>query len=254
MFVNPDSAAAAVATGLVTAPSSIPRVTPATPPAARFLLAPAVQLPADGRYVTNDVPTFMLDHREGQIRLRFLGSDEVFYLSSEPGNLGGRVLKYDTGDVALTVAGWGGVTLYTDEVKSGIPAERQANATDFDPKPVAAKDVKGLADRLRRELVSHGAFNIDFTADWDVITRQPETARALAVDSIRNAAYALEQMAGESEHDAIANSLHIVRVIESAQSGVALQNGALVVSYAPKNGPSARPSSIAIARALEAAY
>ncbi len=248
------NAAAAVATGLVTAPPAVRPAAPSAPPAARFLLAPAVQLPADGRYLTNDVPTFMLDRRDGQVRLRFLSNEEVFYLSSEPGNLGGRVLKYDTGEVALTVAGWGGVTLYTDEAKSGIPAERQANAADFEPKPVAAKDIKPLAEKLMRELFMHGAFSIGFAADWDALVRQPETARGLAVDAMRNATYALEQMADEAERSAIANSLHTVRVMEAAQPGVAVQNGALVVSYAPKNGPSARPSSLAIERALEAAY
>lgn len=244
---------AAVA-GLSTAPPSVPSSAPSAPPPARFLFAAPAQLPADGRYITNDIPTFMLDRREGQVRLRFVGSDEVFYLSSEPGNLGGRVLKYDTGDVALTVAGWGGVTLYTDDVRSGIPAERQADAADFEPKPVAPKDIKPFADRLTRELFTHGSFSIGFTADWDALSRQAETVRGLAIDSMRNAAYALEQMAGESERAAIASDLHTVRLLEAAQPGIELQKGVLVVSYAPKNGPSARPSSLAITRALEAAY
>jgi hypothetical protein len=248
-----DPAAAAVAAGLSTAPSSVPSVAPAAPPQGRLFAQPLL-LPAEGLYVTNDVPNFMVDRREGQVRLRFLDSEEVFYLTSEPGSLGSRVLKYDTGDVALTVAGWGGVTLYTDEIKSGIPAERQASATDFEPKPVPAKDIKPLADRLSRELNMHGAFSIGFLTDWDALAKQSETARGLAVNSMRNATYALVQMAGESERPAIAADLHTVRLVEATQAGVALEKGTLVVSYAPKNGPSGRPSSLAIERALEAAY
>ena len=253
-MLHADPAVAAVAAGLSTAPSSVPSVTPASPLQGRLFAQPLL-LPAEGTYLINDIPTFMVDRREGgQVRLRFLDSDEVFYLSSEPGSLGSRVLKYDTGDVALNVAGWGGVTLYTDEIRSGIPAERQANATDFEPKPVPAKEIKPLADRLSRELIMHGAFSIGFSADWDALARQSETARGLAVDSLRNAAYALVQMAGETERSAIAANLHTVRLVEAAQPGVALEKGTLVISYAPKNGPSARPSSLAIERALEAAY
>jgi hypothetical protein len=250
LFAHP--ALSAVATGLASAPPAVRSTAPPRP--ARLQLGPPVVLPADGRYVTNDMPSFMLDRLEGQVRLRFLDRDEVFYLSSEPGSLGGRVLKYDTGAVALTVAGWGGVTLYTDAIKSGIPAERQAVVTDFEPKPVAAKDIKALADRLTRELLMHGAFSIGFDVDWEELARQPETTRGLAVDSLRNATYALEQLAAESERAVIASDLHTVRLLEAAQPGVALQKGTLVVSYAPKNGPSARPSSLAIQRALEAAY
>jgi hypothetical protein len=235
-----DPVAAAVAAGLSTAPSSVPSVAPASPPQGRLFAQPLL-LPAEGLYVTNDVPTFMVDRHEGQVRLRFLDSEEVFYLTSEPGSLGSRVLKYDTGDVALTVAGWGGVTLYTDEIKSGIPAERQTNAADFEPKPVSAKDIKPLADRLLRDLNIHVAFRIGFSADWDGLAKQSETARGLAVDSMRNATYALVQMAGVSERPAIAADLHAVRLVEATQPGVALEKGTLVISYAPKNGPSSRP-------------
>ena len=64
----------------------------------RLLLPPVAPMPADGRYLAADRLRFMIDHDEDQIRLRFIGSDEVFYLSSEPAPLGGRVLKYDSGD------------------------------------------------------------------------------------------------------------------------------------------------------------
>ena len=212
-------------------------------------------MPADGSYVTNDVPSFMIDRLDDQVRLRFVGSDEVFYLTSEPASLGGRVLRYDTGDVALTVAGWGGVTLYTGEMPWGIPAEHQASLTaPMVPRPLAAKDMKPLADRLSKDVAQHGAFSVGFSADWDALEKQAEPTRALAVDSMRNAAYALEQMANETERPAIAKGLHMVRVGPAAQPGVAVQRDSLVVSYSPQGGPSARPSSLAIAHALEEAF
>src|SRR5262245_5984771 len=92
-------------------------------PAVKLLLPPLAPAPSDGRYLADDQLRFMIDTSDDQIRLRFMDSDEIFYLTSEPAPLGGRVLKYDTGEVALQVAGWGGVTLYTDTERGGIPAE-----------------------------------------------------------------------------------------------------------------------------------
>ena len=196
----------------------------------------------------------MLDRRQGQVRLKFLGKDEVFYLSNEPASFGGRVLKYDTGDIALAVAGWGGVTLYTDAAPEGIPAEREAAAEDMDPDPLAPTAIKPFADRLARELARHGGLRIDFAADWDVLARQTAAIQELAVDSLRNAAYALEQIMAGSQHTAAAGAIHEVRVAPAAMPGVALQKDVLVVTYAPDGGPSARPSSLAIARTVEEGF
>ena len=91
----------------------------------------------------------MIDVENDQIRLRFLDSDEIFYLTSEPAPFGGRVLKYDTGEVALQVAGWGGLTLYTEDERGGVPAERADDETDnFQPAPVTARDVRAFALKL----------------------------------------------------------------------------------------------------------
>ena len=54
------------------------------------LLAPAPVLPADGSYLAGE-QSFMISHLAGQVRLRLAGSDEVFYLTSEPAPMGGRV-------------------------------------------------------------------------------------------------------------------------------------------------------------------
>jgi hypothetical protein len=220
-------------------------------PSSKFLLSPTPQLPADGLYLAGDL-MFMVTHLAGQVRLRFTDKDEIFYLVSEPASLGGRVLKYDTGEVALQVAGWGGITLYTEDARSGVPAERTGDAADFAPKPVAAKDLMPLAAQLAQELTAAYDFAIGFNADWDTLA-QGDTVRGLAVDAMRNAAYAIAQVAKTAKRGAIAEGLHIVKVAAAARPGVNVQRGVLTISYAPQGGPSARPSSLAIARALEAA-
>ncbi len=254
------SASAATAAGLAGAPVGtsptflIPRP-PQMQPQPFQLGAPASLLPAAGAYVANDVPSFNIDRRDDEIRLRFVGSEEVFYLTSSPAPLGGRVLKYDTGEVALMVSGWGGVTLYTDEMPSGIPAELLRSnalaspAVPVNTRPVATLDVKTLADELSAGVARQGLFRIGFSADFETLSREDETTRSLAAEAMRNAAYALQQM-DKREREAAAKALRYVRVNPAAQAGAAIQKDALVVSYAPAEGPSARPSSLAISRLL----
>jgi hypothetical protein len=223
-------------------------------PAVRLLLPPLAPAPADGRYAIDDQVRFLIDVDDEQIRLRFIDSDELFYLRSEPAPLGGRVLKYDTGEVALQVAGWGGLTLYTDTARAGIPAERaDEDADSFEPAPVAAKDVRAFALSLAQNLAVGYDFGIGFAADWDELA-QSDSSRALAVDAMRNAAYALRTLAAASERDVIAERFHLVRVTRAPEPGAKMQDGVLVVSYTPEEGPSARPSSRAITRVLAAAF
>jgi hypothetical protein len=243
----------ALAPLLVLAPA-VPSLGAEEQPAVRLLLPPLAPAPSDGRYLADDQLRFMIDVENDQIRLRFLDSDEVFYLTSEPAPLGGRVLKYDTGEVALQIAQWGGLTLYTDDERRGVPAEQADDETaHFEPAPVAAKDVRGFALKLSQDLEQAHDFGIGFAADWDELA-QGNGTRALAVDAMRNAAYALDRLAETPERDAIANRFHLVRVTAAAEPGVKMQDGVLVISYTPEGGPSARPSSRAIERVLSEAF
>lgn len=233
---------------------SLPSLAVEQPPAVRLLLPPLAPAPLDGRYMADDQLRFMIGLQDDQIRLRFLDNDEVFYLTSEPAALGGRVLKYDTGEVALQVAGWGGITLYTANDPGGIPAERaDDDAVGFEPKLVAAKDVKGFALKLAQDLAVAHDFGVGFAADWEELA-QGDGVRALAVDAMRNAAYALGRLASSPERRAIADRFHMVRVTSAAEPGVRMDDGVLVISYTPEGGPSARPSSRAIGRVLAEAF
>jgi uncharacterized protein DUF4908 len=220
------------------------------PPAVRLLLPPLAPAPADGRYMADDQLRFLIDLQDDQIRLRFIDSDEIFYLTNEPAPLGGRVLKYDTGEVALQVAGWGGLTLYTENDRGGVPAERADDESDgFEPAAVAAKDLKGFALKLAQDLAVAHDFGVGFAADWEELA-QGEGVRALAVDAMRNAAYALGRLASGPEREAIADRFHVVRVTSASEPGATIEDGVLVISYTPEGGPSARPSSRVIARVL----
>jgi hypothetical protein len=222
-------------------------------PAARLPFAAATSLPRDGTYIANDNLTFVVDHRGGQTRLRFAGSDEVFYLSSEAAPLGGRVLKYDTGAVAMQVAGWGGVTLYTAAAKSGVPAEYSDVVHNVDPPPVAAKDARAFAGKLAQELSARDDFAVGFVAAWDDLA-QSDGLRALACDAMRNATYALLELAKTGKRALLSERLHIVKVVEGEKPSATVQRGILTVTYARQGGLSVRPSSLAILRVLQGAF
>jgi hypothetical protein len=221
-------------------------------PPARLLLAPSTPLPRDGTYIANDRVAFAVDHRGDQVRMRFLDNDEVFYLTSEMASLGGRVLKYDTGATALQVTGWGALTLYTTQAKGGLPAEYNEDMQNVDPPPIGAKDVKAFAAQLASDLSANEDFAIGFAADWDNLVHSDEL-RMLGCDAMRNVAYALKDLAKAGRRSRISDRIHIIRIIRGAKPGVTMQKGILAVTIAPQNGPSARPSSLAIVEALQAA-
>jgi hypothetical protein len=223
-----------------------------SPPPAHLLLTPSSPLPKDGTYIANDKIGFTVDHQSGQVRLRFVDNDEVFYLTSEAAPMGGRVLKYDTGAVALQVTGFGAVTLYTPAAKGGLPVESVDVQTNVDPAPVSAKDMKAFASKLAQDLSSRNDFAIGFAADWDKIASS-DMLRGLMCDAMRNATYAIEEVAKSTKRNVVADRLHIVRVLQGTRPGVTVQKGILAVTIAPQAGAGARPSSLAIARALQAA-
>jgi hypothetical protein len=221
------------------------------PPPSR-LLTPTTPLPRAGTYTVGDTLSFIVDHHNGGVRLRFADTDEIFYLSNEAAPLGGRVLKYDTGTIALQVTGWGGVTLYTAAAQSGLPAEYADVVQNVDPTPVEGKDVKIFASRLAQELSFREDFAVGFAADWDDLARS-ETDRMLGCDSMRDATYALQQVAKTEKRTAAVDKVHIVRVLRGDKAGAVYKQGVLTIIYAPKAGPAGRPSSLAIAKVLVAA-
>ncbi len=225
----------------------------ADPPPSRLPLAQTTPILPDGLYTANDQLLLYIDHSQGQVRLKFADNEEVFYLSNEPGALGGRILKYDTGEVALQVAGWGGVTLYTAEFRGGVPLDLSDVTDDLTPEPVPPGVLKTLAMTLERELAARADFAIGFAAYWDGLARS-ERARALAVDAMRNAAYALNLAAKGAKRSAISERLHRVRVLSAAKPGASVQSGALVIEYAAQEGAGARPSSLMTPHPLDAAF
>ena len=216
----------------------------------RPLITPAAPAPEDGRYIASNVE-FWIDNRGEDVRLRFASSEEIFYLTSEPSSLGGKVLRYDTGDVALAVSGWGGVTLYTDDVPNGVPAEHMGEAPNLDPRPVTARETQIFAATLAQRLEDEQNLEIGFAANWDRVSRG-NRIRTLATDAMRNASYALAELASAPEtKSASADRIKVIRIVAAEMPGVSVENGTVTVSFAVNGEDSQRPSSRAIIEAIE---
>jgi hypothetical protein len=122
----------------------------------------------------------------------------------------------------------------------------------MEPKAVSARDTKLFAARLSQRLADRLNLAVGFAANWDLLQRE-DAVRALAVDSMRNATYALEELvAARGVASSLAARINAIRVTAGPAKATNLsnENGVqfLTVTFAPQGGPSARPSSLAISR------
>lgn len=242
---------AVVAALFVGAPSAVAQTRDV--PAWRLEITPSVPAPEEGHYYADEGVEFLVDHNgeDGNARLRFVGDEEIFYLRSDPSTLGGRVLKYDTGDVALAVSSWGGVTLYTPSAPNGLPAERMSDAPNLDLEPLNAGEVQGFARTLARMLEERDSLSVGFAANWDRISRG-NRMRALATDSMRNATHALAELASKAEtKSAYAERIKVIRLVASHSTDISVTNDTVTISLDANGEPWDRPSSRSIIEAIE---
>jgi hypothetical protein len=206
-------------------------------------------LPAEGFYVVNDDFKFTLARRFGITLLRFAGNDEVFVLSSERAPLGGRVLKYDTGDVALQVTGYGGVTIYTSTAPGGLPAERTGDAELITFNVLSLPAVRTQAQQMAAKLRQTHGLALAFSVDWSRL--DDAATRFLALDTMRNIARAIGGLCADRHNQSqFAARLRTVRVVPGAHPMAVYRSGVLTVTFAPDFGLRGRMSSLALARAM----
>jgi uncharacterized protein DUF4908 len=209
-------------------------------------LAPIVP----GVYVAGDRIGFSLDASGGEFLLRMDGTPEVFVLYPTRASLGGRVLKFDSGETAMLVAGWGGMTLYTDAQPGGLPAVRTGDSVPPSPPSVSLSEMQAAAgdDGQRLGYVRH--LNLSFTADWNALASD-STMRTFAYDAMENAARGLDRFAAFGPaREALVKRVNAVSIQTNSRPTIALNGRTLVVTYNPGRGFEGRASSRAIAHAL----
>lgn len=223
----------------------------ASAPVASQLTAGRVSsmLPADGFYFVNDDFKFTIARKYGVTLMRFAGDDEVFVLSMERAALGGRVLKYDTGDVALQVTGYGGVTIYTSTAPGGLPAERAGNGEPMEFPVPTMTALRIQAQKFADKLHQTNELMVSFSLDWSRL--DDGAARYLALDTMRNITRALSGLcANHANQSQLASRLRVVRIMRGDRPSAIYRSGVMTVTFAPVLGLRGRLSSLALARAI----
>jgi len=213
------------------------------------LSAEKAAMPEAGLYSAGGGRDFILaPYRNNKYLLRFADGGETFVLTADPGSLGAKLLKYDTGAAALSVSVWGGVTLYAADAPGGLPATRQGEAAPLAPTPVSAAELKSaLADEGSHFSYAENVglrFVMDPPGDGD--------GRALAFDVLAIAQAGIERFVATSAaaRQALARRVTQVRLEKSSKPAILLNARILVVRYVPSEGFLGRASSHAVAHQL----
>jgi hypothetical protein len=171
-------------------------------------------------------------------------------LYSDHASLGGRVLKYDSGETALQITGWGGITLYTDKRPGGLPAVRTGDSDPPSLPDVSLEEVKKAASDEAQHLAYLHRLNLSFNADWGTLA-DDAALRALCFDTLENTARGIDRFSAFSGgRRALITHVGAVLVATSGKPTLRLKGKSLTVTFDPDAGYAGRASSRAIARAL----
>jgi hypothetical protein len=203
-----------------------------------------------GIYSAGDKANFTLAPYGDRYLLRFADSPESYVLTVERVILGGRILRYDTGVIAIRVSVWGGMTLYTTDTPGGLPATKIGEET-APPRPAVSHD--DLADAMTDE-ESHLAYtrqlHLRFAADPAVLNGDDDSRR-LAFDALVSAEAGVERLiASPGGREALTRRFDTVQLVPSDKPGINMSGKTLLVSFATAAGVAGHPSSREVALQL----
>jgi len=205
---------------------------------------------ATGDYQAGDNLHFSISRYGDEFLLRFAGQQEVFVLYADYGSLGGRVLKYDSGAIALQVAGWGNMTLYTDDQPGGLPVVRTGDSVPPNPAQVTLAQMQSAADDEAAHLSYARGVHVGFAADWNALGGDGGL-RSQTFDAMENAARAIDRFtANAAARNVFSQRVTAVRMQTSDKPLIQMNGKTLIVTFNPRQGYLGRASSRAIAFAL----
>lgn len=203
-----------------------------------------------GTYQAGDAAQFELATTGSTYLMRCNGSSEVFVLTPDSAPMGGRVLRYDSGETALQISGWGGVTFYTDADPGGLPAVRTGTVSAFSLPDVSEADIRAAADDLAGTIERTHKLDLAFSVDWASV---PDTsrARARALDAMENIARGVERLARSlHSRQILSRRISEILVAGGGTPAVKLNGKTLFITFNPETTFDGRASSRAIASAL----
>jgi hypothetical protein len=203
-----------------------------------------------GAYVAGDTQKFTLDRYGNKFLLRVDGDPEVYVLYEGHASLGGRVLKFDTGAIAVSVAGWGGMTLYTDAKPAGLPADWTGDSSPPSMTPVSQNDMQSATGDESQHLDYATHLKMKIEADWASLATNARE-RAIAFDVLQNCIRGIDRFGKDAKARAALNArIDSLQLALSSRPTAAIRGKTLVVSYNKNQDYAGRASSRAIARAL----
>ena len=195
-----------------------------------------------GTYQAGD-HRFSLDRYQNAFVMRFAGQPEIFVLYGDYGSMGSRVLRFDSGAIAIQVPGWGGMTLYTDEHPEGLPTARVGDSAAPVLPAISMQQMQSAADDETAHLSYVRGLKINFLADQNTVS--DNAIRALAFDSLENAARGIDRFTANPAARAAFGQR-----ISSDKPYIKLAERVLIVTFNPRTGYFGRASSHAISFAL----
>jgi hypothetical protein len=202
-----------------------------------------------GTYSAGSV-SFTLDRYEDKFIVRFAGDPEVYVLYTDRASLGGRTLKFDSGTLVLRVAGWGGMTLYTDADPGGVPAERTGDSLPPSLGLISLSEMQNAAEDEAEHLAYSRRVHMNFTADWNALAGDARL-RAVCFDALQNTARGIDRfLLNDKARAAFARKIDQVRIALGTKPIMFLSGKTLNVTFNAQTGYLGRASSRGIARAL----
>ncbi len=192
---------------------------------------------------------FSLDNYQNAFLMRFAGQPEIFVLYANFGSMGGRVLQYDSGAIAIQIAGWGGMTVYTDDHPEGLPTTRVGPSTAPVLPAISLQQIQSAADDEAAHLSYVRGLKINFYADQNTVS--DNAVRALAFDAMENAARGIDRFTtNPAARNAFGQRVSAVRLQISDKPYIKISDRVLIVTFNPRTGYFGRASSRAISFAL----
>ncbi len=192
---------------------------------------------------------FSLDRYQNAFLMRFAGQPEIFVLYTDYGAMGSRVLQYDSGAIAIQVAGWGGMTIYTDDHPEGLPTSRVGDSSPPVLPAISMQQIQSAADDEASHLSYVRGLKINFFADQNAVAES--NVRSLAFDAMENAARGIDRFtANPAAKGTFGQRISSVRIVISDKPYIKIDNRVLIVTFNPRTGYFGRASSNAISFAL----
>jgi hypothetical protein len=200
-----------------------------------------------GMYSAGDKLNFILQPYGDRYLLRFADSPESYVLSVQRVILGGRILRYDTGVIAIRVSVWGGMTMYTRDAPDGLPATKIGEETSPPPPSVSHDDLAAATADEQSHLSYTKQLRLRFIVD-PAILRGNDDDRRLAFDALVSAEAGVERLlASPGGREALTRRFDTVRIIRGDKAAVSVSGKTLVVSFAPSAGMAGHASSREVA-------